>query len=70
MFPIHCRLIIILTIFVWLTLILAKVCPYSRTITEEFAREMKERHEEARAVLVRSQKGMKRQADMNRKEAE
>ena len=31
---------------------------------------MKERHEEARAVLVRSQKGMKRQADMNRKEAE
>ena len=27
---------------------------------EEFAREMKERHEEARAALVRSQKEMKR----------
>jgi len=30
---------------------------------EEFAREMKERHEEARAVLVRSQEEMKRQAE-------
>jgi len=37
---------------------------------EEFAREMKERHEEARAALVRSQEEMKRQADRNRKEAE
>ena len=37
---------------------------------EEFAREMKERHEEARAVLVRSQEEIKRQADRNRKEAE
>jgi len=38
--------------------------------TEEFAREMKERHEEARAVLVRSQEEIKRQANRNRKEAE
>jgi len=38
--------------------------------TEEFAREMKERHEEARAALVRSQEEMKRQADRSRKEAE
>jgi len=30
---IHCRLIIILSIYVWLTLTLAKVCPYSRLIT-------------------------------------
>ena len=37
---------------------------------EEFAREMKERHEEARAALVRSQEEMKRQADRSRKEAE
>ena len=37
---------------------------------EEFVKEMKERHEEARAVLVKSQKKMKRQADRNRKEAE
>jgi len=37
---------------------------------EEFAREMKERHEEARAVLVKSQEEMKRQADRNRKEVE
>ena len=36
--------------------------------TEEFAREMKERHEEARAVLVRLQKEMKRQVDKSRKE--
>ena len=28
-----CRLIILLTIYVWLTLTLAKVCPHSRTIT-------------------------------------
>ena len=35
---------------------------------EEFAREMKERHEEARAALVRSQKEMKKQTDRNRKE--
>ena len=37
---------------------------------EEFAREMKERHEEARAVLVKAQKEMKRQADRSRKESE
>jgi len=37
---------------------------------EEFAREMKERHEKARAALVRSQEEMKRQADRSRKEAE
>ena len=37
---------------------------------EEFVREMKERHEEARAALVRSQEEMKRQADRSRKEAE
>ena len=37
---------------------------------EEFARKMKERHEEARAALVRSQEEMKRQADRSRKEAE
>jgi len=30
---IYCRLIIILTIFVWLTLTLAKVCPHSHLIT-------------------------------------
>jgi len=36
---------------------------------EEFVRQMKERHEKARAVLVRSQEEMKRQADRNRKEA-
>ena len=35
---------------------------------EEFMREMKERHEEARAALVKSQKKMKRQADRSRKE--
>ena len=38
--------------------------------TEEFAKEMKERHEEARVALVRSQKEMKRQANRSRKEAE
>jgi len=37
---------------------------------EEFAREMKKRHKEARAALVRSQEEMKRQADRSRKEAE
>ena len=37
---------------------------------EEFVREMKERHEEARVALVKSQEKMKRQADRNRKEAE
>ena len=37
---------------------------------EEFVREMKERHEEARAVLVKSQEEMKRQADRSRKEVE
>jgi len=37
---------------------------------EEFVREMKERHEETRAVLVKSQEEMKRQADRSRKETE
>jgi len=37
---------------------------------EEFVKEMKERHEEARVALVKSQKEIKRQADRNRKEAE
>ena len=37
---------------------------------EEFAREMKERYEEARAVLIKSQEEMKRQMDRNRREAE
>jgi len=35
---------------------------------EEFVKEMKERHEEARAVLMKSQEEMKRQADRSRKE--
>jgi len=37
---------------------------------EEFAREIKERHKETRAALVRSQEEMKRQADRSRKEVE
>jgi len=37
---------------------------------EEFVKEMKKRHEKARAALVKSQEEMKRQADRNRKEAE
>ena len=37
---------------------------------EEFVREMKEKHKEARAALVKSQEEMKRQVDKNRKEAE
>jgi len=37
---------------------------------EEFVREMKKRHEEVRAALVKAQEEMKRQADKNRKEAE
>jgi len=37
---------------------------------EEFVKEMKERHEEVRAVLVKSQEEMKRQADRSRKEVE
>jgi len=37
---------------------------------EKFVREMKERHEEARAALVKSQEEMKRQVDRSRKEAE
>ena len=37
---------------------------------EEFVKEMKKRHEETRAVLVKSQEEMKRQADRNRKEVE
>ena len=37
---------------------------------EEFVREMKERHEEARAALIKLQEEMKRQTDRIRKEAE
>ena len=37
---------------------------------EEFVREMKERHEEARAALMKLQEEMKRQTDRSRKEAE
>jgi len=37
---------------------------------EKFVREMKERHEKARAALVKSQEEMKRQADRSRKEVE
>ena len=37
---------------------------------EEFVKEMKERHKEARVALVKSQEEMKRQADRSRKEAE
>ena len=37
---------------------------------EEFAKEMKKRHEEARAASVKSQEEMKRQTDKNKKEAE
>jgi len=37
---------------------------------EEFVREMKERHEEARAALVKSQEEMKKQTDRSRKKAE
>ena len=36
---------------------------------EEFVKEMKERYEEARTALVKSQEEMKKQADRNRKEA-
>jgi len=36
---------------------------------EEFVREIKERHKEARVALVKSQEEMKKQADRNRKEA-
>ena len=37
---------------------------------EEFVKEMKERHEEAKAALVKLQEEMKRQVDRSRKEAE
>ena len=37
---------------------------------EEFVKEMKERHENARAALVKSQEEMKRQMDRSREEAE
>jgi len=37
---------------------------------EEFVREIKERHEEARVALVKLQEEMKKQVDRNRKEAE
>ena len=38
--------------------------------TEKFIKEIKDRHEEAKVALVKSQEEMKRQADRNRKEAE
>jgi len=41
-----------------------------RKKVEEFVREMKERHEEARAALVKSQEEIKKQADRSRKETE
>ena len=37
---------------------------------EEFVKEIKDRHEEAKAAMVRSQEEMKKQADRNRKKAE
>ena len=37
---------------------------------EEFVKKMKKRHEEAKAVLVKSQEEMKRQVNRSRKEAE
>ena len=37
---------------------------------EEFVKEMKEKHKEAKVALVKSQEKMKKQADRNRKEAE
>ena len=37
---------------------------------KEFVKEMKEKYEEIRAALVKSQKKMKKQADRNRKEVE
>jgi len=37
---------------------------------KEFAREMKDRHKEARSALVKSQEEMKKQVDKSRKEAE
>ena len=37
---------------------------------EEFVKEMKDRYKEAKAVLIKSQKKMKRQVDRNRKEIE
>ena len=37
---------------------------------EEFARKMKDKHEKARVVLVKSQKEMKKQTDRSRKEVE
>ena len=37
---------------------------------EEFVKEMKDRYEEAKVVLVKSQEEMKRQADRNRKKVE
>ena len=37
---------------------------------KEFVKEMKNRHEKAKATLVKSQEKMKRQVDRNRKEAE
>jgi len=37
---------------------------------EEFVKEMKDRHEEAKTALIKSQEEMKRYADSNRKEVE
>jgi len=38
--------------------------------TKEFVKEIKDRHEEAKVALVKSQEEMKRQADRNRKKAD
>ena len=38
--------------------------------TEEFVKKIKDKHEEVKAALVKSQEEMKRQTDRNRKEAE
>ena len=37
---------------------------------EKFVKKIKDRHKEAKAILVKSQEEMKKQADRNRKEAE
>ena len=39
-------------------------------MAEEFVKEMKNRYEEVKATLVKSQEKMKRQADKNRREVE
>jgi len=43
---VHCRLIIIILIYVWLTLTLAKVCPHSRLITRRRKNKERQKWEE------------------------